>query len=151
LAAVKKFLIIDDDADDREMFCEALREVMPECICRGASNGRRAFQALDNAEMDIPDLIFLDINMPVMNGWQCLKKLKDSEAYKHIPVIMYSTSSYPEDVEKAQHLGALCFFSKPPRFEELKKGLALVVAHQRAGSLGSLAQSSPLFLTGLPG
>lgn len=144
---VKKFLIVDDDTDDREMFCEALQDVTPDSICYSAPNGRKAIMALDNREFEIPDLIFLDINMPVMNGWQCLSRLKEAEAYQSIPVIMYSTSSYPEDVEKAQRSGALCFFTKPSTFKELKQSLALVVEHLNAGSLASLVHSSPLFLT----
>jgi CheY-like chemotaxis protein len=146
VAATKKFLIIDDDADDREMFCEALMEVIPDCICYKVPNGRRAIAALDNEEMDIPDLVFLDINMPVMNGWQCLGKLKETQAYQAIPVIMYSTSSYREDLEKAQDLGALCFFTKPSSFREIKQSLALVANHVLTDSLGMLAGASPLFL-----
>jgi CheY-like chemotaxis protein len=144
---IKKFLIVDDDNDDREMFCEALELEVPGSICYHAPNGRRAIIALDNEEIDLPDLIFLDINMPVMNGWQCLAKLKQAEAYQNIPVIMYSTSSYPEDVEKAQRLKALCFFSKPSNFKELKQSLALVVEHLNAGSLDDLVHHSSLFLT----
>jgi len=146
VATTKKFLIVDDDADDREMFCEALLEVIPNCNCRTATNGRRAVLALDEGEIELPDLIFLDINMPVMDGWQCLSKLKETKAYKAIPVIMYSTSSYPDDFEKAHHLGALCFFTKPSSFNELKNSLALVADHVNKGSLASITHCSPLFL-----
>ena len=91
---MKKFLIVDDDSDDRDFFCEALGEVMPDSGCYTAINGRRALKALENKEIDLPDLIFLDINMPVMNGWQLLTKLKETESYGTIPVIIYSTSHY---------------------------------------------------------
>lgn len=138
-----KFLIVDDDADDREMFCEALQEVIPDNVCYLAIHGRTAISALVNGEIDIPDLIFLDINMPVMNGWQCLSNLKENDAYKHIPVIMYSTSSYPEDIEKADRAGAVCFFTKPSNFNELKNCLALVASYITAGSLDVLSQIAP--------
>ncbi|MGN6400975.1 MAG: response regulator [Flavisolibacter sp.] len=144
---VKKFLIADDDIDDREMFCEALEAVAPGSECFSVPNGRRAMMALTEGEIGLPDIIFLDVNMPLMNGWQCLSQLKATEAYQHIPAIMYSTSSHPEDVERAQHLGALCFFTKPSDFNELKKCLALVVAHLNAGELTTLTHSSSLFLT----
>lgn len=143
----KKFLIADDDIDDREMFCEALEAVAPGSVCYSAPNGRRVMIALTEGEIALPDIIFLDVNMPLMNGWQCLSKLKEAEAYKHIPAIMYSTSSHPEDVERAQRLGALCFFTKPSDFNELKKCLALVAEHLDAGSLSALIYSSSLFLT----
>lgn len=145
---MKKFLIVDDDTDDREMFCEALQQVVPDCICHNAPNGRRAILALDEGEIERPDLIFLDINMPLMNGWQCLSKLKESAAYKAIPVIMYSTSSYPEDVEKADRLGALCFFIKPSNFRELKSSLAVVADHVNTGSLATLAHNAQGFCNG---
>jgi len=143
---MKKFLIVDDDADDREMFCEALQDALQDCLCYSVPNGRRAMIALDNGEIGIPDLIFLDINMPMMNGWQCLARLKETEEYKNIPVIIYSTSSYPEDLEKSQHGGALCFFTKPSNFQQLKQSLALVVDHVKTESLESLMDSSPLFI-----
>jgi CheY-like chemotaxis protein len=149
MARAKIFLIVDDDADDREMFCEALAEVIPDCKCFTAPNGRRAIMALEDGEIPMPDLIFLDINMPVMNGWQCLSKLKETGTYNAIPVIMYSTSSYPEDVKCAQRLGALCFFSKPSRYTELKDNLTIVGQHIGKASLGTLVHSSPIFLTGL--
>lgn len=142
------FLIVDDDTDDREMFCEALEMAAPGNACYQAANGRKAFTALENGEMPIPDLIFLDINMPVMNGWQLLLKLKQTEAYKSIPVIMYSTSSHQEDMEKAQQLGALCFFIKPFSFMQLKQSLALVAHHAGNGTLASLVHQEPLFITG---
>lgn len=148
---MKKFLIVDDDTDDRELFCEALGEVLPESICYSAPNGRKAILALESGEISLPDLIFLDINMPVMNGWQCLSLLKENEAFKNIPVIVYSTSSYPEDIEKAQRLGALCFFSKPSNFKDLKQSLRLVAHHISNTSLASLLHSSPLFSTGSTG
>ena len=151
MEGVKKFLIVDDDSDDREMFCEALGDVAPGSECYDAPNGRKAILALEEGEIDLPDLVFLDINMPVMNGWQFLSVLKEKEAYKNIPVIIYSTSSFPEDVEKAHRSGALCFFTKPSNFKELKQSLALVVERLNTGSLTSLVQSSHLFLTGSVG
>lgn len=83
--------------------------------------------------------------MPVMNGWQALCRLKEVEAFSHIPVIVYSTSSYPEDVEKAAHLGAVCFFSKPPAYKLLKNSIGLVMEHLNADSLPLLCHRSPLF------
>lgn len=144
---VKKILLIDDDADDRELFCDALSEIDPQIICYTATGGYKALEKLDHQEIIIPDIIFIDINMPGMNGWQCISVLKEQESYKHIPMIMYSTTSHTEDIEKAQSMGALCFFTKPSNFKELKKSMELVVSHLNSGSLSSLMLVQLCFLT----
>jgi CheY-like chemotaxis protein len=135
---MKKIFLIDDDADDRLLFCEAMGDVAPDFICHVAVNGRAALRKLDRNEIDIPDLIFLDLNMPLVNGWQCLAEIKKKELYKDIPVIIYSTSSYPEDIDQAVQSGALCYFSKPYDFKELKKSLRIVAEHLIDGTLHHL-------------
>lgn len=142
----KKILLIDDDPDDRDLFCEAIEEIASEIVCSTAPNGQKALAKLNGREIEKPDIIFLDVNMPVMNGWECLMLLQKEEAYKNIPVIMYSTSSHRKDIDNAQQFGALCFFTKPFNFTDLKKNLGIVVAHLNSNSLSSLTLSSPLFL-----
>ncbi len=130
-----RFLLIDDDTDDRELFCEALATVDPVIVCEQATDGAEALGRLRNKEISEPDIIFLDINMPVMNGWQFLTKLKNDEAYKHIPVIMYSTSSNVKDRRIADEMGALCFVTKPHAFRLLQNILDVVVTHVTKKSL----------------
>jgi CheY-like chemotaxis protein len=136
--SAKIFLLVDDDAEDTELFCEALGEIDTSIHCYFASYGKEAFQKLDDKEIPLPDIIFLDINMPQMNGWRCLTKLKESETYKGIPVIMYSTSSNKKDIEIAFDLGALFFFTKPNDYKQLKEFLRIVVLHLEEGSLDSM-------------
>ena len=119
-------MLIDDDADDRELFGEALQRVAPHIHFYCASSGPKAFELLAVKEQDLPDLIFLDINMPVMDGWQCLSMLKSNETLKHIPVIIYSTSAPDGVPETAKRLGALSYVVKPSQFSELKKMLAQI-------------------------
>lgn len=125
----KCFLLADDDADDRELFSDALFKIHSSIICHCVSDGKEVLEKLDTKEFTKPDIIFLDINMPVMNGWQCLKKLKETEAYKHIPVIMFSTSSHQRDANIALDLGALCFFTKPGDFNQLKNILEVIASN----------------------
>ena len=73
---MKIILVIDDDADDRSLFMEAVEEITPELICHTAGNGQDGLKQMRDAAMGCPDLIFLDVNMPVMNGWDCLSALK---------------------------------------------------------------------------
>jgi len=121
-------LLIDDDADDRELFGEALQKVGPHIHFESASSGPMAFDLLESKKQDLPDLIFLDINMPVIDGWKCLSILKSNEAFKHIPVIIYSTSAPDGAQEAAIRLGALSYVLKPNQFSELKQMLTRVVA-----------------------
>ena len=120
------FLLADDDADDKTLFCEALSEIDPAIVCHTASDGREALEILSEQRTKKPSIIFLDINMPVMDGWQCLGKLKEHSDHKDIPVIMYSTSSYQRDIEQALEGGAFCFFTKPSDYRELRSILRLI-------------------------
>ena len=125
----KIILLADDDRDDIEMFCEALEMVNENIICHCAQNGDQAWRMLnDNNEK--PQLIFLDINMPIMNGWECLKLIKKDENYQDIPVIIISTSSHKNDMETASKLGALGYFVKPNDFNDLKSMLKIITSNE---------------------
>ncbi len=125
----KIFLLADDDRDDTELFREALEKIDPLIVCYCVTSGKQVLEILENKEFERPQIIFLDINMPGMNGWKCLTELKTNERYKDIPVIMYSTSSHKRDANIAIDLGALCFFSKPSDFVELKDVLKVIAAN----------------------
>lgn len=123
----KLFLLIDDDHDDAELFGEALSGISPPVEFKYAEDGHKAFDLLQTELVSRkPDLVFLDLNMPEMNGWQCLAKLKKDSALRHIPVLMFSTSSYEKDKEIAKDLGAIGFFTKPAEFKLLRKKLAII-------------------------
>src|SRR5262249_16873073 len=98
-------MIIDDDDDDRELFKEALYEISPEITCLKALDGVDALQMLSGGE-HLPDIIFLDLNMPQINGRECLQILKQHDQLKDIPVIIYSTSKTEENVQQAMAAGA---------------------------------------------
>src|SRR5687768_6050501 len=120
------FLLADDDHDDAEIFSEALATVNPSIKFHHVEDGQEVFQFLSNSKIKKPDVIFLDLNMPAMSGWQCLAKLKNDTALKNIPVIMYSTSSNPREKEIAIELGATGFVTKPTDFKILTKILETI-------------------------
>ena len=125
---VKRFLLVDDDTDDRELFSEALAAINPVIICDLAADAEEAFEKLyENGST--PDLIFLDINLPMVTGWQFLSNLKNTEEYRDIPVIMYSTSNNQRDKDIARDLGALCFITKPSAFKKLKSTLDIIITY----------------------
>lgn len=135
---VTKFLLADDDRDDREMFSEALAALDPEIVCEGVEDGRAALNLLSTYKPEYPNIIFVDINMPVMNGWDLLRNLKKDEKYQEIPVVVYSTSSTQKDREIAQDLGANCFVTKPDSFKLVKSMLEVVITHLHENQLPSM-------------
>lgn len=133
----RRFLLVDDDADDASLFCEASNRIQS-IECFTAENGVELFNLLPIHHINPSDIIFLDINMPMMDGWACLKKLKASADYNSIPVIMYSTSSAKKDIDKAYQLGAQLFLTKPEDFRELIEILALVAVSPQHALLSKL-------------
>lgn len=123
----KKFLLADDDSDDSELFCEAVNEIDESIVCYLAADGGEVLEKLEDKTFDVPDVIFLDINMPEVNGWECLKALKSQPAYRRVPVIIYSTSSAERDIQKAYDLGAAYFLTKPDNYNVLKRFIGQVV------------------------
>jgi CheY-like chemotaxis protein len=113
-------LYVEDDEEDREIFKEALYSIGPYHTIITARDGRQAMQVLEEF---VPDYIFLDINLPEMDGKQVLKTLKQSTGLSVIPVIMFTTSVNPEDRVECTSLGAADFISKPSMFHDLCRTL----------------------------
>jgi CheY-like chemotaxis protein len=117
-----RILLIDDDDDDQFIFLAALEDVAPGSHCEITNNALEAFQNL-SAGADVPDMLFLDLNMPLMNGFEFLLILKSDPRFLPVPVIIFSTSDNPEDQHRAKELGALQFITKTADIELLKKDL----------------------------
>lgn len=128
---VSNLLLADDDKDDRDLFLEALADLDPDIACRGAADGKQALHLLSEGLPVLPSIIFLDLNMPVMNGWEVLRKMKSDSRYVDIPVIVYTTASGEKEKRIAADLGALCFVTKPDSFRHVKSMLEVVLAHVR--------------------
>jgi CheY-like chemotaxis protein len=115
-----KILLVDDDSEDAELFLHAVNEIDPSIQIENAKDGQHALEILE-VDLNLPSVIFLDINMPRVNGWECLMKLKQNHRTKNIPVVMYSTSRHNDDKLMAKKLGAIHFMEKPYHFDELKE------------------------------
>lgn len=120
---VMKCFLIDDDEDDRDFFISALSRINPKFICETALHGEDALRVLKEQPEFVPDCIFLDLNMPFMDGMTCLKELKKLPEIIDVPVIILSTSSYEKDIEDTRKLGASNYMIKPTCFNELIKKL----------------------------
>jgi CheY-like chemotaxis protein len=108
----------DDDAEDCELFTEALHQIDPDVKSIIARDGREALAYLNNTP-DLPDYIFLDINMPLVDGKKCLIEIKKSVKLRSIPVVMYSTTSDTNEIREYYKLGAHDFLIKPNNFPSL--------------------------------
>src|SRR4051812_25501663 len=109
----KTCLLIDDDQDDQDIFMIALNDSGKAVKCYTADNAVFGLKHLDSNPDFVPDYIFLDLNMPGMNGKQCLVEIKSRPFLKNVPVVIYSTSSLPRDIEETKTLGAAAFITKP--------------------------------------
>ncbi|MBT1707967.1 response regulator [Fulvivirgaceae bacterium PWU5] len=128
--------LVDDDTDDCMLFEDAIAElgVALSIVC--VADGADLLNKLRQATRP-PDLVFLDVNMPIKNGMDCLAEIKRDEQFIRLPVVMWSTSGQPDIVEKAYRLGARLFMKKPHNFNNLKSLLhgILQLDFQLHGSL----------------
>jgi CheY-like chemotaxis protein len=106
-------VLIDDDRDDHEIFAMALTAIGGGITCKYYEDARIAMTTLLHQKDQLPDFIFLDLNMPALNGKDCLRTLKHTAHLAHIPAILYSTSIMPSDEQVIMALGAHCVFTKP--------------------------------------
>lgn len=108
----------DDDPEDCMLFTEALQQIDSDLKAVIAKDGKEALAILETTQL-LPDYIFLDINMPLVNGKQCLIHIKKNPKLKNIPVIMYSTTSDTNEIQQYYKLGAHDFLIKPANFNVL--------------------------------
>ena len=125
----KVILLADDDKDDADIFQQALRTVDPSIGFFHVDTGAGIFEYLNDEKNARPSVVFLDLNMPEMNGWQCLARIKNEKQFESIPVIIYTTSSNPREYEIAQDLDAHGLITKPTDPNLLKKVLAIVTSN----------------------
>ncbi len=116
----KEILLIDDDEDDCEFFLEAIEKSLGPGNYNTISHPLKAIEQLKENHIN-PDLIFLDLNMPIMNGIQFLTEIKKLENLSNIPIIILTTSSHPELIKQTKALGAHDFITKPNDFDEYIK------------------------------
>jgi len=105
--------LIDDDLDDQEIFFMALQQFDASIRCDFANDGAKALEQLKADEANVPHCIFIDMNMPRMEGIECLEQIKKMTHLTGVPVCMFSTSADPTLVARAKILGAVDFIVKP--------------------------------------
>ncbi|MDR6843724.1 response regulator [Flavobacterium granuli] len=119
--------LADDDEDDRLFFTDAFEELKINTVVNTVNNGKELLNFLNHPETILPNIIFLDLNMPILNGIDCLKEIKQNDKFNDIAIAIYSTSSSDQDIENTFVLGANIYIKKPSSFNDLKKILSDVV------------------------
>jgi CheY-like chemotaxis protein len=123
-----RILLTDDDQDDRELFGDAAAELHLNFPVEFCKNGLELLNRLYDKSLIIPDIIFLDLNMPVMSGFETLQQIREDMMFKDIPLIaIYSTSAAEEGIKSTFGLGANAYIVKPTDFNDLKELLKKVI------------------------
>ncbi|MEO8761553.1 MAG: response regulator [Bacteroidia bacterium] len=131
-----KILLADDDMDDCLFFKDALQKSFSSAELIIINEGEQLMNYLTNETNKIPDVLFLDLNMPRKNGFECLAEIKANKKLKHIPVIIYSTSLEQETIDTLYKNGASYFIRKPAEFQLFQKAIekSLTLISQKKNS-----------------
>ena len=121
-------LLADDDEDDRLFFKDALDEVKVKTVVTTVNDGVELMNYLNKPDVRLPNVVFLDLNMPMKGGMECLKEIRSDSRLKGLSIAIYSTSASEEDIEETFVKGANIYIKKPNDFNELKRVLGEVVS-----------------------
>ncbi|MEO6252051.1 MAG: response regulator [Ferruginibacter sp.] len=114
-------LLADDDTDDCLFFKDALEEMPIHTVLTAVHDGEQLMEQLHDDTTKLPHVLFLDLNMPRKNGFECLAEIKQNKKLKDIPVVIFSTSYEQEVVNLLYRNGAQYFIRKPSEFGQFKK------------------------------
>lgn len=120
-------LLADDDETDRMLFVEAFSELKINTIVRTFNDGIHLMEWLKRHRIHGPHFLFLDLNMPLKNGLECLKEIKENENLKELFIAIYSTSYSEKDMDETFQLGANIYITKPNNFNTLKHVLDMAI------------------------
>ncbi len=120
-------ILTDDDTDEYELFKDAFDNLKVKCNLNYFHNGKELIDYMNKPDMEIPDILFLDLNMPIMNGMECLRLIRADQKFRNLPIAIYSTSSSEKDQLETFMGGANIYIKKPDNFDEMKRILKHVM------------------------
>lgn len=120
-------LLADDDDDDRLFFRDAIKEAKVKTVLNVVNDGVELMDYLNSYDSRLPNLLFLDLNMPRKSGMECLTEIRSNHKLKDLCIAIYSTSGLEKDIEDTFVKGANIYIKKPSDFEELKNILDKVI------------------------
>lgn len=119
-------LLADDDIDDRMLFADAVSDLKLPIDLQLVKDGAELMDYLLTSAVIMPEVLFLDLNMPRKNGFECLEEIKNHQALKDIFIIIYSTTESQKEIDNVFEQQANLFIKKPNSFTELKKILSSI-------------------------
>lgn len=125
--APRKIFLADDDEEDRMLFKEALQIVAHDVEVTEVENGIKLLELLENLHSHESCIIVLDINMPLMNGFETIAAIKSTDCIKQLPVFFLSTSKNTSNVTRAKQLGAKAYFTKPTSWQDFLELISKIV------------------------
>lgn len=120
--------LADDDEDDRLLFEDAIEELKIKTKLLLFNNGLELMEYLQSPGAELPHVLFLDLNMPVMDGMKCLDHIRRDPKLKHISVAIYSTSSSEKDIVETYVRGANIYLTKPSDFKKLQNAIQKILS-----------------------
>lgn len=120
-------ILADDDKDDRLFFKDVIDQINIKTKLLIFNNGQELMDYLLVPDVVLPHLVFLDLNMPIKNGMECLEEIRSTDRLQNLVVAIYSTSSSEKDIENTFIRGANIYINKPNSFNELKKVIKKII------------------------
>ncbi len=115
--------LAEDDVEDIKFFTDIILEISPDIKISSAKNGIELMSLLES-EKQLPDFIFMDLNMPIKTGFECLKEIRSSEKFKAIKIVILTTSSQREQIKEVYKMGADLYLQKPNSYSKFKDTLS---------------------------
>ncbi len=127
-------------------FEEALEDLDLGTSFAHAPNGKEAIEILSDGRGRLPDIVFLDLNMPLMSGHECLERIRRDEGLKNLKVVIYSTSFDPVTVDFLHDIGANHYIRKPGAFKDLKRTISAAISSLERDKTGPVPKSEFVIL-----
>lgn len=135
---IKKVVLVDDDQDDRDLFSDAVAGLNANILLKTYPDAHGMVLEIESGSFEMPDMMFLDINMPGISGFELLEKMRNIKQYAKLPIIaIYSTSSDSDDKSKSIRLGANGYITKPSNFAGLQKVISEALGRDWSKSAGN--------------
>jgi len=148
MSSTINILLADDSVDEHFLFIHTIKGIANDVVISTAMNGVELIKQLNKPDAALPDLLFLDLNMPLKNGKEALAEIRKNERLASLNVVIYSTSDEKRDIDETYALGANAYVRKPQDYIGLEQTLSDLIALYRNNGVIRFPKSEYVFSTG---